>query len=590
MGSFDSNLYALDPVNGAVKWKFPTGDHIYASAALGNTDGKTSSVYLASADGTLYALNTDGTLKWKYDTGDVIRFSPVVGKTPDGSSDIIYFGDGNGKLYALNADGSLRWAFDTTSSEPELADRNDLNGSPALGKTGIYIGGEHGQLWYVPYDYCLNSKTEPRCSSLQALPSNFTGLSYLTPGGNTQPDFPASLPASSMLTLGLVVRQGGQTVIARLCNNPIGCPGNSLLVAFEPFVPIDVEHSADGKYIYIRPMDFLVPGRTYSVTASGDYYTGGWRLGNLTLGGSRAGSFSGTFSFKVPEAGPVLPVSIGTSQVSGLELTRLAAPIPSMLPSLNQIGFDYLDWLMGAVVMTPADANGQGKFIQWAIGAKQNAAGRLVADPTSDFALPLSGEYQNRDFVLTNRNFPMAITGIRIPFNLFELRGSLGANGVTVHPAAYADTQALSIPTFGPYLVIAGLASNWYEKLLVAGTYITRPYDGMANHAPSGVTVKDVTFSAPTKSQAGQVVADLALLPGVSYPPDEHRLSLLLVDPTSTTAVFMDYHANTGFRADSYGNLQSVTLTLPKGLALPAHVRVYVLLDVFPAFEKDVLP
>ena len=138
--------------------------------------------------------------------------------------------------------------------------------------------------------------------------------------------------------------------------------------------------------------------------------------------------------------------------------------------------------------------------------------------------------------------------------------------------------------------MIAGLASNWYEKLLVAGTYITRPYDGMANHAPSGVTVKDVTFSVPTKSQAGQVVADLALLPGVSYPPDEHRLSLLLVDPTSTTAVFMDYHANTGFRADSYGNLQSVTLTLPKGLALPAHVRVYVLLDVFPAFEKDVLP
>ena len=95
IGSEDSNLYAINP-NGTLKWKFPTGDHIYASAALGNTDGKTSSVYLASADGTLYALNTDGTLKWKYDTGDVIRSSPVVGKTPDGSSDIIYFGDGKG--------------------------------------------------------------------------------------------------------------------------------------------------------------------------------------------------------------------------------------------------------------------------------------------------------------------------------------------------------------------------------------------------------------------------------------------------------------------------------------------------------------
>ena len=34
IGSFDSNLYALDPQTGSVKWKFPTSEHIYASAAL----------------------------------------------------------------------------------------------------------------------------------------------------------------------------------------------------------------------------------------------------------------------------------------------------------------------------------------------------------------------------------------------------------------------------------------------------------------------------------------------------------------------------------------------------------------------------
>ncbi len=354
--------------------------------------------------------------------------------------------------------------------------------------------------------------------------------------------------------------------------------------------PIRQAGSADGKYIYIRPTEFLAPGRTYTVTARGEYYTGGWRLGNLTLGGSRAGSFTGTFSFKVPDLGASLPLSLGTDRVTGLELTRLAAPIPSMLPSLNQIGFDYMDWLMGPVVITPADANGQGKFILWAIGAKQNDAGKLVADPGSDFVLPLSGSYQGSDFVLTNRNFPMAITGIRILFNLFELRGSLGTNGVTLHPAAYADTQALSIPTFGPYLVIAGLANNWYEKLLVAGTYITRPYDGVANHAPQGVLVKDVSFTAPTKDLDGQVVATFSLLPGVSYPLADHRAGLLLMDPTTTEAVFMDYHAALSSQSDASGNLQSVTLTLPKGLFLPTHVRVYVLLDVFPAFEKDLMP
>ncbi len=590
IGSFDSNLYALNPQTGAVKWKFPTGDHIYASAALASTGGKTSAIYLASADGTLYALGPEGSLRWKYDTGDVIRSSPVVGKTPDGSSDIVYFGDGNGKLYALNADGSLRWAFDTTSTDAELADRNDLNGSPALGKTGVYIGGEHGQLWYVPYDYCLNVTREPRCSTTQALPQDFTGLYYVSPGGNTQTDFPISLPASSMLTLRLVVRQNGETVNARLCNNPVGCSKNSLVVSIEPSIPLDIQHSADGKYIYIRPREFLDPGRTYTVTASGDYYTGGWRLGNLSLGGSRSGSFSGTFSFKAQDSGTNLPVSIAADQVTGLELTRLSAPIPAMLPSLNQIGFDYMDWLMGPVVMTPPDANQQGKVILWAIGARQNAAGQLVADPGSDFALPLSGRYQGGDFILINQNFPMAITGIRIPFNLFEIRGRLGADGVTIHPAAYADTQALSIPTFGPYLVIAGLANNWYEKLLVAGTFVTRPYDGIANHAPPGISMEDVSFTSPTKSQPGQVLATFSILPGDGYPVDEHRLSLLLVDPTTTEAVFMDYHANTSSQADAQGNLQSVTLNLPKGLSLPEHVRVYVLLDVFPAFYKDVRP
>ena len=185
----------------------------------------------------------------------------------------------------------------------------------------------------------------------------------------------------------------------------------------------------------------------------------------------------------------------------------------------------------------------------------------------------------------------MAITGIRIPFNLFELRGSLGADGVTLHPAAYADTQALSIPTFGPYLVIAGLANNWYQKLLVSGTYITRPYDGIANHAPQGVLVKDVNFTAPTQ-EPGRPGGrrPFPCLPGVSYPVADHRAGLLLMDPTTTEAVFMDYHAALSSQADADGNLQSVTLDLPKGLVLPAHLRVYVLLDVFPAFEKDVLP
>jgi outer membrane protein assembly factor BamB len=588
IGSFDSNLYALDPQTGAVKWKFPTSDHIYASAALqADAQGKTTAILFGSADGSFYAVDPQGNLLWKYDTGDPIRSSAALGMGPDGAGQIVYFGDGNGKLYALNtADGSIRWTFDTGSSEAELADRNDLNGSVALGRTGIYVGGEHGQLWYIPYDYCLHNQ-DARCSRESTLPQDFTGLYYVSPGGNTSESFPPTLPASAMLTLRLVVRQDGETAGARLCDSPIGCPKDALTVSLEPSVPLSVSHSADGRYIYIRPQEFLEPGQTYKLKVSGKYYTGGARLGNMTLGGSYAGNFADEFSFQA-EAAPGLPLSLDPAKSSAFEWTRLAAPIPPMLPSLNQIGFDYIDWIVAPVLITPPDGKNQGRFILWAVGGRRAKDGSLVPDPQSDFILPLNGRYQGADFRAVDQDFPMPITGINIPFNLFELRGRFNTDGTTTYPAAYASTDALSIPTFGPYLVIAGLANNWYKELLVSGTYVTRKYEGAANHVPLGVHVSDVSFTAPTNEAEGLVTANFVLDTGTSYPAAEHRAGLLLVDAASQEAVYMDYKANLSSRADPAENLQSVTLTIPKGLALPEKLDVYVILDVFPVFEKTV--
>jgi outer membrane protein assembly factor BamB len=586
IGSFDSNLYALDPKTGSVKWEFPTSDHIYASAALDeDTSGKTTAILFGSADGSFYAIDPQGKLLWKYDTGDPIRSSAALGLAPDGKSKIVYFGDGNGKLYALNVnDGSVRWAFDTTSKDPEPADRNDLNGSPALGKDGIYIGGESGQLWFIPYDYCLHTQ-EARCSSQSTLPNTFTGLYYVSPGGNTSADFPTSLPSSAMLTLRLVVRQNGQTTGARICDAPIGCPSDALTVTINPSLPLDISHSADGKYIYIRPREFLKPGQGYTLDVHGKYYTGGLRFGNMTLGGSESGTFQSEFRFSAVNAGQGLPLSIDSEKSTAFEWTRLAAPIPPMLPSLNQIGFDYIEWIVAPIKITAPDANGKGKFVLWAIGAKRAADGSLVPDPTSDFILPLNGRYQGPDFIAIDQNFPMPITGINIPFNLFELRGTFNANGITTRPSAFASTNTLSIPTFGPYLVIAGLANNWYKDMLVAGTYVTRPYDGSANHVPSGIHVSDVTHMAATKDTAGSVTAVFKLDPGANYPSTDHRVGLLLVNPSTDEAIYMDYKANLSTTTDAAGNVQSVQLRLPKGVILPTDLQAYVMMDAFPAYQ-----
>ena len=40
------------------------------------------------------------------------------------------------------------------------------------------------------------------------------------------------------------------------------------------------------------------------------------------------------------------------------EWTRLAVPIPTMLPSLNQIGFDYMNWIVGVVAMGETHCGG----------------------------------------------------------------------------------------------------------------------------------------------------------------------------------------------------------------------------------------
>lgn len=586
IGSFDSTLYALDPRTGRTRWKFRTGDHLYGSAALGADDhGTTTAIFIGSTDGCVYALNPDGSLAWKYDAGAPIRSSPVLGGAPEaeGEGEILYFGCGNGRLYALDAArGTRRWSFDTTPGDPELRDRNDLNGSPALGQTGIYIGGEHGQLWYVPYDYPLHAADGRGCTDPgDDLPANAARLYYVSAGGNVQWNGPPEPATATAITLKLVVRRDGETLGARLL-------ARGLHVQADPPFPFHARRSADGRYLHVLPDGFLEPGTRYSLRVSGGYGIGGLYLGNLVVGGWRAGHFEDEIAFRT--TAPVadrLPLSVGDSRTAALEWTRLAVPIPSMMPSLNQIGFDSMDWIVGTVAVTPIDER-RGRVILWAIGGRRDEQGRLVADPASDFTLPLAGRYQDDTFIVANEHFAMAITGIPIPFNHLELRGRMGPDlralpGATV----LAETRVLSIPTFGLALVLAGLASDGWRTLRTVGTFITRPYDeaGGANRRPAGVSIGPVTCDPPSRRRAGRVEAAVRLEPGAAYPVSAHRPGILLVDAAGREVLSLDYHRQLATTADADGNLSAVSLVIPAGTRLPAGTRAVVLLDVFPMHE-----
>jgi outer membrane protein assembly factor BamB len=105
------------------KWEF-TGSGIFVGSLALADDG---TLYAASDDGFIFALDPTGTLQWKTYIGPT-KSSPSVG--PDGA---IYISTSNGKVYALNHSGVVRW-----SSEVYGGQTAGQNGS-AIGRDDLYI-------------------------------------------------------------------------------------------------------------------------------------------------------------------------------------------------------------------------------------------------------------------------------------------------------------------------------------------------------------------------------------------------------------------------------------------------------------------
>lgn len=105
-----SSLYALT-TTGEVIWEFddPT-EKIFGEPTVAQ-DG---TIYCASWDDYVYAVNADGTLKWKYQTDGAI--APLASPTLGTDESVVYVGSGDpnedegGTLYAINSEGTLEWS------------------------------------------------------------------------------------------------------------------------------------------------------------------------------------------------------------------------------------------------------------------------------------------------------------------------------------------------------------------------------------------------------------------------------------------------------------------------------------------------
>ena len=154
----------------------------------------------------------------------------------------------------------------------------------------------------------------------------------------------------------------------------------------------------------------------------------------------------------------------------------------------------------------------------------------------------------------------------------------------------YGEVTCADVPTYGPLLPTQRLCNN-EGKLISNGTFLTGPYsrNGKANLRPPGLSLGSLSYSPPSTTTAGSVVAGLVLARRATYPASGHVISIVLTDASTGAPVGINYRADTSTATDGHGNISRVTLSIPAGTQMPASVRAYVVSDVFPLASR-VLP
>lgn len=559
VGAFDGYLRAYDPANGNILWSFGSIDHLYSSPAL-LPDG---SVVQPSTDGTIYALDPDkGTVRWSYAAREPFRSSPAV----DGDGHI-YVGGGDGRLYVLNADGKKRFSIKLIEE-----DRNDLNASPALGEESVYIGGENGEVFSVPYDYCLRpeGKGDARCDTSpdEALPKDGVFLYYNTPFGSSLDTPPTQLDANQPIALSLFVRAAGSTVVALIDEA-------SLQVTVDPPDEIATLVSGDRRFFTVQPKTRFSQAKT-AISVSGNYLVNPTRDGLKFTGGTVGGTFKKTLQFDVSKgpAAPALSIPKTPGDASSVfELYRCAVPLPTILPSYNQIGFDSLHYLLGMVEGTPA------RSIAWFIGGMLDGTGKTLPDPATKVLFPVDVSYEDGLLTMTNESgFSVNAMNADISFDTFRASLHLGSSGQTVSsPVLHVTTNCNNIPTYGTFLVSLGFCNPNTGIMNVFGSYDFRGVGSKS--APSGLGTVAFAAAAAGLLTDAQVTATFT---GNSVKLADHSYGLLLVDPSTGKPVSLQYGLKTTRTARATGEVDAVTVSIPKDKK-PANARAYLMVDTYPA-------
>jgi eukaryotic-like serine/threonine-protein kinase len=128
-GSYDFNLYALNPTTGDFIWKYATEGGIVSKPAL--HEGQ---IFFGSEDKNLHVVHVrSGKQAWTYPTGGPVRSSPLVAEGH------VFFGSDDGYLYAINAvSGRQIWRVDMGDA---------IRSTPVYASDRILVGSESGDFF-----------------------------------------------------------------------------------------------------------------------------------------------------------------------------------------------------------------------------------------------------------------------------------------------------------------------------------------------------------------------------------------------------------------------------------------------------------
>jgi hypothetical protein len=449
--------------------------------------------------------------------------------------------------------------------------RNDLNSSPALGAADV-DGGESGEMFSVPYDWCLRPENagDAHCTTSRPAAPDGASLAWVNAFGDTQPAPPASLDGNDRVTLLFALRAQGAQQIAVL-------DSTSIQATTDPPADVAVDVSGDGKFVSITPKGVFAPG-PLSISVHASYLVGLERSGLRLSGGHAGGSVDAKFTTTVRASTPG-----ALDAGAAYEVTRLSLPLPTVMPSYNQIGFDQMHYLLGTVESPTPTAPG----LAWMIGAKVPAAGAAsVVDPASQAIFPMAVQVAGDVATMTAASgLEVHVMSFTLPFQSFRLATSFLPGGESGGTAEIAGSAVCAqVPTYGQFLEQLGLCNPQTDVIRVLGAANVARRTDLAAPPAAGT----VTFAKTTDPKTGAVTAVVANLTGSAVRPDAQLAGILVVDPSTGAPLSLPYGTGTTRASAPDGTLASVTLPT-QGAAIPAMARVYLMVDTKVA-AKATLP